>query len=284
MEGLLGEYLQTRQALWAQSSSMALPVSVIAARCLRLCSRSLRQEDNKGPGGTEGESERLRPLSRFETARIAALARQRIAGRAVRSSEWVVLRKLQLLQVCITAASALHGLIPFSKERRGAGVREPPLLDIDTPTTLTPLDVPPSVPVPHAVLDALRGIHTTQYEHSFAARVYGHAPLNTHGLIAVDWESRAPWSLLMDDVHDHYALAQSVTLYTRVHRAVLISLISSERDLPERPRTPITYASLRPSHLGQVHELLARVFWEGIDGKSFLFLFLQIRCLTAIGH
>lgn len=100
----------------------------------------------------------------------------------------------------------------YWQERRRAGIRESPSPDIGTPTTLTLLDVPPSVPVPHAVLDALRGIQTTRYEHSFAARVYGHTPPKIPGLIAVDWESRPPWTLLMDDIRAHYALAQSVDM------------------------------------------------------------------------
>lgn len=31
---------------------------------------------------------------------------------------------------------------------------------------------------------------------------------------------------------------------------------------------PITYCTLQPRHLDQVHDLLARVFWDGIDGMS----------------
>ena len=100
------------------------------------------------------------------------------------------------------------------QERRRAGIKERPSLDIGTPTTLTPLGVPSSVPVPQAVLDALRAIQTTRYEHSFAARVYGHTSQKTPGLIAVDWESCLPWTLLMDDIRAHYALAQSVDVFT----------------------------------------------------------------------
>ena len=59
----------------------------------------VRQEDNKGIGGGEGERELVRPLSRFEIARIVPLAKQRMAGRAVPTSEWIALRRLQLQQV-----------------------------------------------------------------------------------------------------------------------------------------------------------------------------------------
>lgn len=153
---------------------------------------------------------------------------------------------------------------------------------------MTPLDVPPSVPVPHAVLDALRAIQTTRYEHSFTARVYGYTPHHTPGLIAVDWESHSPWILLMDDIRAHYALAQSV-VHTWVRTAMLTPPFPSpERDQSERPRTPITYVSLQPSHIRQVHDLLARVFWDGIDGQYALLLFfvfsVRARSLTAFGR
>lgn len=110
--------------------------------------------------------------------------------------------------------------IVILQERRGAGVREPLSLNVGTPPTVTPLDDPPSVPVPRAVIDALRNIHTIRYENSFAARVYGHKPPKTPGLIAVDWESRPPWMLLMEDVHAHYGLAQSVYFCARAFESL----------------------------------------------------------------
>ncbi|KAH0836479.1 hypothetical protein J3R83DRAFT_8088 [Lanmaoa asiatica] len=250
MEGLLPEYLEAREALWAQASDITL------------------SDDNKGVG------ELVRPLSRFEIARIVASAKRRAAGRVTSPSEWIVLRKLQLQQ-----------------ERRRAGLRESPSPDVGTPTTLTPLDVPPSVPVPHAVLDALQAIQTTRYEHSFAARVYGHTPQKTPGLIAVDWESHSPWTLLMDDICAHYALARSVdvSIFVRVFVFAMLTpsffFSSPESDQPERPRTPITYVSLQPSHLRQVHDLLARVFWEGIDVSDALH-YAPERCtvIAMYGH
>ena len=45
---------------------------------------------------------------------------------------------------------------------------------------------------------------------------------------------------------------------------------SPDRDQPARSRVPITYVSLQPSHLRQVHDLLTRVFWDGIDGQYAL--------------
>ena len=98
-------------------------------------------------------------------------------------------------------------------------------MDVPTPTTLTPLDVPPSVPIPYAVFDGLRAIQSTQYEHSFAARVYGHTSSRTPGLIAVDWESHPPWTLLMDDIRTHYALAQSVDYMACIRSYLNVDLV-----------------------------------------------------------
>ena len=81
----------------------------------------------------------------------------------------------------------------------------------------------------------------------------------------------------MDDLRAHYALAQSVDVFIRVCDRIVVltqSFSSPERDQTERPPTPITYVSLQPSHLCQVHDLLARVFWDGIDGQHTLLLFL----------
>lgn len=50
---------------------------------------------------------------------------------------------------------------------------------------------------------------------------------------------------------------------------IVISPASSQS--PEAPvPIPIRYVSLQPSHLQQVHELLARVFWDGIDISDLL--------------
>ena len=42
---------------------------------------------------------------------------------------------------------------------------------------------------------------------------------------------------------------------------------SPERDPPSNVVSPITYTSLQPWHLDQVHDLLDRAFWSGIDGE-----------------
>ncbi|KDQ50715.1 hypothetical protein JAAARDRAFT_141426 [Jaapia argillacea MUCL 33604] len=56
----------------------------------------------------------------------------------------------------------------------------------------------------------------------------------------------------MEDIRAHYGLAHP------------------EREQPSETRAPITYVSLQSSHLPQVHDLLARSFWAGIDVSDSL--------------
>ncbi|KAH9943823.1 hypothetical protein B0H21DRAFT_864923, partial [Amylocystis lapponica] len=102
------------------------------------------------------------------------------------------------------------------------------------------------------VLDALYAIQNTPYERSFLSRLQGAMPANTPGLIAVDWETQSPWMDLMSDVREHFVLAHP------------------EREQPLENVAPIEYMSLRPSHIDQVHDLLARTFWEGINVSDAL--------------
>ncbi|KAG2072863.1 hypothetical protein BDR04DRAFT_1127463 [Suillus decipiens] len=98
------------------------------------------------------------------------------------------------------------------------------------------------------IFNSLKSIRTTPYETSFLSRSCGHRPSSTDsGLVAVDWETRSPWMELMADIREHYSYA---------HPA---SFESCEVPIP------IRYVSLQASHLQQVHELLARVFWDGIN-------------------
>ena len=147
-------------------------------------------------------------------------------------------------------------------------------MDVATPTTMTPLDVPPSVPISYAVFDGLRAIQSTQYEHSFAARIYGHTPPRTPGLIAVDW-GHSSWMTFTLTIRLH-SQSTHLCIWVCVHITMLtLSFSSPERDQPEQLHTPITYVSLRPSHLPQVHDLLERVFGDGIDGKHALLPFFS---------
>src|ERR1700753_2830343 len=42
----------------------------------------------------------------------------------------------------------------------------------------------------------------------------------------------------------------------------------SGADVPQETKGPIIYTSLQEWHLGQVHDLLTRTFWSGIDSTS----------------
>ncbi|RPD76381.1 hypothetical protein L226DRAFT_460025, partial [Lentinus tigrinus ALCF2SS1-7] len=118
---------------------------------------------------------------------------------------------------------------------------------------LTPLVAPhPISSVKRQVVDALYAIQTTPYENSFLSRLQGYSPYRQNGIIAVDWETRTPWMELMDDIRDHYMLSHP------------------EENPAEETVAPVTYCTLQPYHLDQVNDLLARVFWEGIDVSDAL--------------
>lgn len=193
--------------------------------------------------------EAIRPLSRYETTAILDYANKKNKGTGTPSiAESIILRKIEL-----------------QRQRRRANAQSP--LHALKPPSLTSLQVPQQSSAPSAVLDHLRTIQSTPYENSFASRLYGSKPRRTPGLIAVDWETRTPWTNLLDDIHEHYSLAHA------------------EREQPGRIRVPITYASLQPRHLSQVHDLLIRVFWDGINISDSL-KYSPERCtvIATYGH
>jgi len=57
---------------------------------------------------------------------------------------------------------------------------------------------------------------------------------------------------LMSDIREHF------------------SLLHPEREQPVETVAPIEYVTLRPAHLDQIHDLLARTFWEGINVSDAL--------------
>ncbi|KAL5513217.1 hypothetical protein ACEPAH_3615 [Sanghuangporus vaninii] len=124
-----------------------------------------------------------------------------------------------------------------------------PSLTYPTTQTLKAPDPPASHPPPHPeVIKELQSIRTTPYERSLAARIAGFGTVRAEdGYLLRDWEARTTWMELMDDVHEHH------------------SILHPEREQARRPAAAIDYQSLRASHLPQVHDLLTRVFWPGID-------------------
>lgn len=118
------------------------------------------------------------------------------------------------------------------------------------------------------ITDALYSIQTTPFRSSFLSRLHGTVtqPL---GILTMDWVTASPWMQLMGDIREHYTLIQYVLLY--VSCPILLYLFAS----PTRERVvetmgPIAYVSMQPCHLYQVHDLLERSFWSGINGIQIL--------------
>ncbi|KII85903.1 hypothetical protein PLICRDRAFT_178210 [Plicaturopsis crispa FD-325 SS-3] len=172
----------------------------------------------------------IRPLTRYEASNILRDLELEKLHSSSPVNEAMAIRKLEL-----------------ERERRRAGLPGTALSPLAT-ELVTPLPSPKSShPVKPGVLDALYSIQTTPYDNSFVSRLCGAAPAPASGILAVDWETQAPWMQLMSDIRAHHALSHP------------------GKDAPEEPIAPIVYGPLRPCHLEQVHDLLSRVFWIGID-------------------
>jgi hypothetical protein len=62
-----------------------------------------------------------------------------------------------------------------------------------------------------------------------------------------------------------------------------MKLFSPDQDQPDQSSAPIVYECLQSRHLPYVHDLLARVFWTGIDGKS-INLFAMVLNIDVMWH
>ncbi|OAX36025.1 hypothetical protein K503DRAFT_827179 [Rhizopogon vinicolor AM-OR11-026] len=200
------------------------------------------QDDDCRADNAVGIGAFLRPLTRYEVS--AAIKHASTFGTATIPSavQAVILRKLKLHRV------SNLGLDMAPRHR--TGVQGLNFVDSNSLTSLS-AQLAPQSPL-SGIFDSLNAIRTTQYEMSFLSRLCGHRPSKYSGLIAVDWETRSPWMELMADVREHYSYA---------HPARAQSL--------EAP-VPIRYVSLQAPHLQQVHDLLARAFWDGIDVSELL--------------
>ncbi len=138
-----------------------------------------------------------------------------------------------------------------------------PVLRLKIPSALTGLTPARKLPGPDPeVLNALYGVQTTPYKSSFLSRLNG-ISIPREPVVATDWEARAPWMDLMEDIRAHYA---SKLYVTSVLDSQLLTRISSGREVVRESLAPITYVTLTAVHLPQVHDLLHRSFWTGIDG------------------
>ncbi|KAJ7132360.1 hypothetical protein C8R44DRAFT_902597 [Mycena epipterygia] len=188
----------------------------------------------------EKESERdvrnkiLRPLTRSDVSSFVD------ATATAGSSSWSVSQAIAIRKLKV------------GQERRRAGYTENNNSTCALNLTELP-SVPTSLPEHTSVIiEALESITTTPFENSFAARLHGVARgAAIPGLVSVDWETVTPWMHLMSDIRDHYSFSQY-------------------RDPPSSTVSPITYTSLQPWHLDQVHDLLGRAFWSGIDVSDSL--------------
>ena len=57
-----------------------------------------------------------------------------------------------------------------------------------------------------SVIAALEAIRTTPVENSMYARLHGCYARPDATAIAYDWETRAPWMALLEDIRDHYSI------------------------------------------------------------------------------
>ncbi|KAJ7095482.1 hypothetical protein C8R43DRAFT_1049394 [Mycena crocata] len=182
----------------------------------------------------DGTGQILRPLTRSDVSSFLDAAGP-ASARSV--SQAIAIRKLKV-----------------GKERRRAGYTEDN--NSTSPPNSAEVFLSPSAPLAHhtdTIIEALESIKTTPFENSFLSRLHGVARgAAIPDLVSVDWETVTPWMRLMIDVRDHYSFAHP------------------ERDQPSSTVSPITYTSLQPSHLNQVHDLLSRAFWSGIDVSDSL--------------
>ncbi|KXN87679.1 Cysteine-rich protein 2-binding protein [Leucoagaricus sp. SymC.cos] len=146
------------------------------------------------------------------------------------------------------STSLLLRKLKLSQERRRSHITPNILVASTNPLQQNRSTPEQTVPRPR-VVDALEDIETTPFENSFLSRLQGTRKATFPSLIAVDWETITPWMCLMRDVRNHY---------------------SPERQQPIESLAPITYCTLQACHLNQIHDLLERVFWTGIDVSDSL--------------
>ncbi|SJL03368.1 uncharacterized protein ARMOST_06722 [Armillaria ostoyae] len=192
----------------------------------------VRDDLHEKEGGKDDHDVQLRKLTRFESSCIVDSFSQGDAPYATH----FLLRKLKLGR---------------EQRRVNTSPADPLLIESITGDTISSAPEQKDFPGPK-VLETLQDIQTTAYEVSFASRLQGTMPSRTPGLLSLDWETETPWMALMNDVRQHYRLAHP------------------EQTHVTETSAPIEYCSLHACHLDQVHELLARSFWEGIDVSDSL--------------
>ncbi|CEL62011.1 hypothetical protein RSOLAG1IB_04762 [Rhizoctonia solani AG-1 IB] len=169
----------------------------------------------------------VRPLSRIEGDQLIDEIVQKQQMGTATVSENILLRRLS---------------------QRGSLVSGPDP-STELPPVVEALDevIEPPAP-PREVLERLYAIKSTPLENSFASRLYG-GQFSSPTIFFQDWNTISPWTELMVDVMNHHS-------------------ISCPEDTTVDPYgwAPITYTPIYAWQLTQVHDLLERAFWPGIDG------------------
>ncbi|KAF7309449.1 Cytoplasmic protein [Mycena indigotica] len=185
----------------------------------------------------DAHGQTLRPLTRSDVSSLLT-ATANVQGGSWAISQAIAIRKLKLAQKQHHATVAENQFNILSSPN----CTEMPSSDASTSQQT------------RAVIHALESIKSTPYSNSFLARLQGVPTMgvNPPGLVSVDWETVTPWMSLMSDIRQHFTLAHP------------------ERETPSSMVSPIMYTALQPWHLGQVHNLLERAFWSGIDVRDSL--------------
>ncbi|KAL1684193.1 hypothetical protein EV122DRAFT_272763 [Schizophyllum commune] len=126
--------------------------------------------------------------------------------------------------------------------------------DTEHPSTTGPIP-PPATQADPTVIDGLYSIRTTPYERTLQSRVIGANPGFTVPKVCfeIDWHTQGPWTEVMSDIKEHYSL-----------RCLIAEPPATE------DAAPLIYTCLAAEHLPQVHDLLQRTFWDGIDVSDSL--------------
>ncbi|KZS94577.1 hypothetical protein SISNIDRAFT_453517 [Sistotremastrum niveocremeum HHB9708] len=106
-------------------------------------------------------------------------------------------------------------------------------------------------PLPEDVLAALAGIKMTPFRCSFASRLAGRQNV-IQKFVMRDWESQTMWMSLLEDIHLHHTF-----------------LHPGRQSIPYI-RSTIDYSFLQQRDLLQLHELLHKSFWDGINVSDAL--------------
>ncbi|KAF8605801.1 hypothetical protein BDV93DRAFT_521165 [Ceratobasidium sp. AG-I] len=167
----------------------------------------------------------VRLLSRLEKDQLLWDIAQKQSSSASTASENILFRRLNYQTQKILRPEHTPEQIPFSKPL-------PPTTDIPSPSS--------------DILDGLYSIKSTPFETSFASRLY--EGLSSPATVFFeDWETMSPWMELMADLMDHYRISHP------------------GHEIDKYNWAPITYTPIYAHHLSQVHDLLERSFWPGID-------------------